>query len=275
MKMWKNLLATSLVIGAVMAAGCAKKAEETPAMDSMTDSSSMMPVDTASTSMAEPENGATETAEPATKTKTTVARKRTTKHTTRHTTDLVPVAQEKARPIMVPAGTAISVALNEDITSKTAKVGDTFTGRLTDDVVIDGRTAFPKGATVEGHVVTSVRGGGKESHRAHLQLAYDRVVVEGISTALSTTGADIEGKSGTKGDVERIGGGAAAGAAAGALLGGGKGAAKGAIIGGVAGTAASMFAHAPDVKLAAGDPISVRLDHTVMVGERAVEAARK
>ena len=176
---------------------------------------------------------------------------------------------------MIPAGTPISVVLNDEISSKTAHDGDAFTGRLAEAVVIDGRTAFPQGATVEGHVANSVRGGGKDSKRAHLQLAYDRVVVEGLSTALSTTGADMEGKSGTKGDVERIGGGAAAGAGLGALLGGGKGAAKGAIIGGVAGTAASMLAHAPDVKAEAGSVQTVRLDHTVMVGERAVEAARR
>lgn len=274
MKMWKSLLATSLVIGAVMAAGCAKKAEETPAADSpMTDSSMTAPADTAATtSMETPAetNVAAETATPAPKA-TAVAAKTPAKKTTK----AVPVAAVKPKPIMVPAGTAISVVLNEELTTKTAKVGDTFTGLLAEDVVIDGRTAFPKGATVEGHVVTAVRGGGKDSKHAHLQLAYDRIVVEGLATALDITGADIEGKSGTSGDVKRIGGGAAAGAAAGALLGGGKGAAKGAIIGGVAGTAASMLAKAPDAKIEAGVAHSVTLDHTVMVGEKAAEAASR
>ncbi len=276
MKKWQLVLVTSLVIGAVTAAGCAKKAEETtpaPAADTssaMTDTSSMAPADAATpadtTSMAPAETPA---AAPAAK-DTKVAAKPAKK-----STKAVPVAQEKPKPIMIPAGTAISVALNEELTTKTAKEGDAFTGRLTEDVVVDGKLAFPKGATVEGHVAKAVRGGGKESKRAHLQLSYDRIVVEGIATSLGVAGADIEGKSGTSGDVKRIGGGAAAGAAAGAVLGGGKGAAKGAIIGGVAGTAASMFAKAPDVKIEAGAAQNVTLDHSVMVGEKAVEAARK
>lgn len=276
MKMWKSLLVTSLVLGAVMAAGCAKKAEETTPASAPADTSSMAPADTAAipadtTSMTTPAETPAVAEKPAEASKSTVAAKKPAKKGT----PAVPVAQTKPKPIMVPAGTAISVALNDELTTKTAKEGDTFQGRLTEDVVVDGKVAFPKGATVEGHVVKSVRGGGKDSKHAHLQLAYDRIIVDGLATALGTTGADMEGKSGTSGDVKRIGGGAAAGAAAGAILGGGKGAAKGAIIGGVAGTAASMLAHAPDVKVEAGAPLSVTLDHTVMVGDKAVEAARK
>ncbi len=279
---WKILLASSLVVGTVLASGCAKKADETT--PSMTDSTSMAPYDSVPPMDTTSRSSITTTTDGNT-TVTTRKSTRTTRNPTavvrgpsdhhHHSTPAVPVSDEKLRPIMVPAGTTINVAIGDDITTKTAKEGDSFSGRLTEDVVVDGRTAFPKGATVEGHVVSAMRGGGNESKRAHLQLKYDRVVVEGIATALNVTGADIEGQSGTKGDVTRIGGGAAAGAAAGAILGGSKGAAKGAIVGGVAGTAASLLAHAPDVVIEAGSTQSVRLNHTVMVGERAVEAANR
>ena len=53
---------------------------------------------------------------------------------------------------------------------------------------------------------------------------------------VSTSAYHAKGKSHTKGNVMKIGGGAGAGALIGALAGGGKGAAIGAVAGGAAGT---------------------------------------
>jgi len=54
--------------------------------------------------------------------------------------------------------------------------------------------------------------------------------------ALSTSSVSTKGKSHKKGNIEKIGGGAAAGTLIGALAGGGKGALIGAAAGGAAGT---------------------------------------
>lgn len=62
------------------------------------------------------------------------------------------------------------------------------------------------------------------------------VRVNGKMVPLSTTAFHAKGKGHTKGNVTKIGGGAAAGALIGALAGGGKGAAIGAGVGAGAGT---------------------------------------
>lgn len=52
----------------------------------------------------------------------------------------------------VPAGTALMVRLETTLATFSNKAGDPFRGRLTQDVVLNGRTVIPAGATVEGRV---------------------------------------------------------------------------------------------------------------------------
>lgn len=55
--------------------------------------------------------------------------------------------------VTIPAGTQLSVRLNDPLNSETNKVGDTFHGTLSSPIVIDGETAIPSGADVVGRVV--------------------------------------------------------------------------------------------------------------------------
>src|ERR1700684_2443241 len=52
----------------------------------------------------------------------------------------------------VPAGTALMVRLETTLATFSNKAGDPFHGRLTQAVVLDGRTVIPAGSTVEGRV---------------------------------------------------------------------------------------------------------------------------
>jgi hypothetical protein len=52
----------------------------------------------------------------------------------------------------VPAGTALMVRLETTLATFSNKAGDTFHARLTQDVVLNGRTVIPAGATIEGRV---------------------------------------------------------------------------------------------------------------------------
>jgi len=52
----------------------------------------------------------------------------------------------------VPAGTALMVKLETTLATFSNKAGDPFRGRLMQDVVLNGRTVIPVGATVEGRV---------------------------------------------------------------------------------------------------------------------------
>ena len=64
-------------------------------------------------------------------------------------------------PIIVPAGTQLSVSLTSDITTRTAHVGDPVDARLAFDLLMNGRTALPAGASVHGTVTQVVSGSAK------------------------------------------------------------------------------------------------------------------
>lgn len=131
----------------------------------------------------------------------------------------------------IPAGTRITVRTVSELSSGTAKVGDTFEATLARDVVVGGKKIARKGDAVRGKVTLA-----KSSGRLHApgQLSLRLTSVKGIPVTSSPYAT--KGKSHAKGNVSKIGGGAAAGALIGALAGGGKGAAIGAGAGGAAGT---------------------------------------
>jgi hypothetical protein len=56
-------------------------------------------------------------------------------------------------PLVVPAGTSLVVRMGNTINTKTANVGDSFTGTLAHSVAVDGVVAIPAGAGVAGTVV--------------------------------------------------------------------------------------------------------------------------
>ncbi|MEO6119619.1 MAG: hypothetical protein ABIP12_02930 [Terriglobales bacterium] len=135
----------------------------------------------------------------------------------------------------IPSGTQVSVRINESLSSGNAKVGDRFTGMLTEPLVVNGQTVFPRNADVEGQVVRVVDS-GRLTRPGELELKLTSVRSGSNSAALDTQSWILKGGSHTKSNVTKIGGGAAAGAIIGAIAGGGKGAAIGAGVGAAAGT---------------------------------------
>lgn len=135
----------------------------------------------------------------------------------------------------IPSGTQVTVRINESLSSGHAKVGDRFTGVLTEPLVVNGQTVFPRNSDVEGQVVRVVDS-GRLTRPGELELKLTSVRSGGSSAALDTQSWILKGGSHTKSNVTKIGGGAAAGAIIGAIAGGGKGAAIGAGVGAAAGT---------------------------------------
>ena len=131
----------------------------------------------------------------------------------------------------IPAGTRASVRINAELNSGVNHVGDGFDGVLENAIVVGGRTVAPRGATVRGHVVAA-----KDSGRIHKPgyISIRLTEINGIGVTTSAVGR--QGKSHTKSNATKIGGGAVAGAVLGGLIGGGKGAAIGAGAGAGAGT---------------------------------------
>jgi hypothetical protein len=148
----------------------------------------------------------------------------------------------------VPEGTALKVQLNTTISTFSSKVGDPFQGKITEAVVVDGKTVIPVGATVEGRV-TKVeeprRIKGKPTivlFPEHLVLSDgQRVMLNAVLVDTNIRGTDVNEEGQFKGsghdrrDQIEIGGGTAGGMLVGGLIGGG----PGLLIGGAIGAGAT------------------------------------
>lgn len=58
-----------------------------------------------------------------------------------------------AQPLQLPVGTAVRMKLETPISTQVNKAGDRFSGRVTEAVVLEGKTVIPVGASLEGRVV--------------------------------------------------------------------------------------------------------------------------
>jgi hypothetical protein len=167
--------------------------------------------------------------------------------------------------LLVPEGTEVAVRLGTTLSTKTTSVGDRFAATVTSPVRVEGTTAIPAGAAVEGHVILAQQP-GKASGRGHLQLEFDQVAFDGHRYDLDTRSRVYTSASGSKKDAALIGGGAVAGGVLGGILGGSAGSAvKGAVVGGAAGTGASLLTRGPHLTLEVGRELTMTLDRDVRV----------
>jgi hypothetical protein len=101
------------------------------------------------------------------------------------------------QPIVVPAGTTLTVRLGEALGSRTSEVGQRFSATLDRDVVVRGQTVIAAGANVTGKVV-SARSAGAVAGEANLQLKLTSVNVDNANLRLATSvrsfGPKIKGK---------------------------------------------------------------------------------
>jgi hypothetical protein len=139
-------------------------------------------------------------------------------------------SSSRVASLTIPSGTTIDVTLNNSISSKTANVGDSWTGSVQNSSAVDGRNAIPAGSVVSG-TVTGAKP-AKRGDRAMLDLGLSSITVGAHRyTVHGGTEAIIAGSTRA-----RNLGAIAGSAAGGALIGGavsGKG--KGALIGGLIG----------------------------------------
>ena len=157
----------------------------------------------------------------------------------------------------VPTGTAITVTIDQSISSKNAKAGQGVVATIAQDVTANGKVVIPKGAHAK-LVVSSAQASGRLSTPAKLYLRLKSVEVHGktYTIATSSSGKTMGGRG--KRDAGFIGGGAGAGALIGGLAGGGKGALIGAGVGAGAGTAGAAATGKKEVEF----PAETRLSFT-------------
>ena len=78
-------------------------------------------------------------------------------------------ASAAPQPVIVAAGTKLTIKLSDDLGSKISQTGQSFSSTLDKDVIVDGQTAIPAGANVSGTVV-SAHSYGKYAGEANLTL---------------------------------------------------------------------------------------------------------
>jgi hypothetical protein len=148
------------------------------------------------------------------------------------------VAQAPTR-VTVPAGTQLTVQLSSEISSRTAKPGDTFEARLFEDIMVGGKVAVPSGGRVTGTVTNVISGSDKIGGVPTLGLRFDYLeTLDGQRIGINGELVQ-QGKSDTGRDTAKILGGAAAGAVIGHQV---EKDDKGKIIGGILGGAIGAIA---------------------------------
>jgi hypothetical protein len=166
--------------------------------------------------------------------------------------------------ITVPAGTTLTVRLNQTLSSKTSKTGQSFSATVRNSVSVGGKVVIPAGSTAHGRVLDAKKQGAFKG-AADLALALTSVNVHGTTYSISTGEWDQTEKGKGKRTAAVIGGGAAGGAILGALAGGGKGAAIGAGVGAGAGTAVAGGTGGKNVNLPAESTLSFKLTQPVSI----------
>jgi hypothetical protein len=150
----------------------------------------------------------------------------------------------------IPPGTPVRMKLETSLATFSSKAGDPFQARVTEPVVIDGKTIIPIGATVEGRV-TKATESRRISGKPTIGIFPEKLVLPngdrftlnaslvdtdaGKHTDVNTEG-QFKGAGYDKGDLTEIGIGTGGGMLIGGLAGGG----KGLLIGGAVGATVTV-----------------------------------
>jgi hypothetical protein len=176
----------------------------------------------------------------------------------------VSTTARKESAVLVPAGTPITVRLQQSLSSRSSVTGERFEAVIDEPVQVNSHTILPLGAAVTGHVM-SVRRSGRLRHPGEIALTLDSVNLNGHDYSLRTSAVVAHGGSHKKRNVAWIGGGTAGGALIGALAGGGKGALLGSGVGAAAGTTTAFITGKKDVGFAAERLLRFRLSKDLSV----------
>jgi hypothetical protein len=165
---------------------------------------------------------------------------------------------EKRAPLIVPAGTSLTVSLGSALGSRLSQAGQTFTGTIAKDVTVGNDVVIPKGSTVAG-TVTDAKALGKFKGGALLNIRLDSINLNGYDMPVQTAARSFSKKGKGKRTAVLAGGGAALGGIIGALAGGGKGAAIGMAAGGGAGAGGAAFTGNKEIVLPAESDVTFEL----------------
>jgi hypothetical protein len=176
---------------------------------------------------------------------------------------VAPVAPApKPQPIVVPAGTGLTVTVDQTLSSKSSQAGQPFSATLARTVTVDGNAAIPKGAHVIGTVITAKQK-GKIKGEGELVIALTGITVRGKDYTIQTGTLDSTVKGKGKRTAVTTGGGAAGGALIGGLAGGGKGAGIGALVGGAGGLLGGALTGNKQIEIPAETALTFTLSNSL------------
>jgi len=163
---------------------------------------------------------------------------------------------------VLPAGTSITVRLQQGLSSASATPGERFEAVLEEPLVAGDKVVVPTGTLVEGHVVLAHHS-GRLHHPGELAVTLDSMIVNQRRIPLATSQMVARGSSHKRRNWGWIGGGTGGGAVIGALAAGGEGALIGSGIGAAAGTTTAFLSGKKNVTLSSERILHFRLHQEV------------
>jgi hypothetical protein len=170
-----------------------------------------------------------------------------------------------ASELTVPAGTWVTVRVNQPISSDHNQQGDPFTATLAQPIVANGRVIARRGQTVAG-VVAEVQKAGrvKGTSRLGLQLT-ELSLADGRQIQINSTLTTRRGDTSVGSDAAAIGTTTGVGAAIGAAADGGFGAGMGAIAGAAVSTIGVLVTRGRATEVYPETPLTFRLESPITI----------
>lgn len=177
-----------------------------------------------------------------------------------------PTAPVKPADVTIPAGTTLTIRVDQNINVKTSHAGDTFTGEIVDPVFESGgnNVLVPKGAPVGG-VVDEAHKRGRFKGRSTLELRLTSLTLNGTQYQLTTRDLMESKKGKGKRSAAMIGGGSGLGMLVGGVATGGVGLLVGGLVGGGAGAAAAGLTGNRDLDIRAESIVHFKLADDLVV----------
>lgn len=176
--------------------------------------------------------------------------------------------------ITLPSGTRFAVVLQNGISTRTAKIGDSVYFQTAFPVTQDDQIIIPVGSYIRGSLISAKRP-GRVKGAGEFRMRLDTLILPNgytVNLNASPSSADsggaekvdpegkIEGPRNKGGDVGTVASTTATGAVIGAIAGRGKGAGIGAGAGAVAGLAAVLLTRGPEAELPRGSTLDIILE---------------
>ena len=177
--------------------------------------------------------------------------------------------------LTVPAGTFVTVRVNQYLSSDRNQAGDAFSATLVQPLVVNGVVVAEPGQTIAGRVAEAQKAGRIEgTARLGVQLM-ELTLVDGQQIPIRSQFISRQGPTSVGQDVGTIAGTTALGAAIGAAAGRGTGAAIGAGAGAAAGTLGVLLTRGHPSVIAPEQVLTFRIEAPVtIVTDRAPQAFR-